>query len=283
MRVHRRPLDPRAHRGGARQRARPVVEPARGADREEHRRQGGYRRRRPARDRNRLRRNRARGAQLRPHPRPRARARARLSAPSWRSDLDRHGVRRRGGTPQRPHRRRPAVEASHRPRRPRAADHRRHRVRRASRCHASGQEDPGRSASTGRARRPGPSGHPLRTRRAAAARRPPGTSGMTAPTAEQLADRRRRAAEALAGPGAEGLLVTTLVNVRYLTGFTGSNGALVLAADGTGTFLTDGRYRDQAGYEVPTLEHVITRDLLGEAGKRMPGTWACETHTLSVD
>jgi Xaa-Pro aminopeptidase len=106
---------------------------------------------------------------------------------------------------------------------------------------------------------------------------------MTAPTAEQLAERRRRASEALAELGAEGLLVTTLVNVRYLTGFTGSNGALVLAADGTGTFLTDGRYRDQAGYEVPNLEHVITRDLLGEAGERMPGTWACETHTLSVD
>jgi Xaa-Pro aminopeptidase len=106
---------------------------------------------------------------------------------------------------------------------------------------------------------------------------------MSAPTAEQLADRRRRAVEALAGLGAEGLLVTTLVNVRYLTGFTGSNGALVLAADGTGTFLTDGRYRDQAVYEVPNLEHVIIRDLLGEAAKRTSGTWAVETHTLSVD
>jgi Xaa-Pro aminopeptidase len=103
------------------------------------------------------------------------------------------------------------------------------------------------------------------------------------PTAEQLADRRRRAVETLAGLGAEGLLVTTLVNVRYLTGFTGSNGALVLAGDGTGTFLTDGRYREQAVYEVPNLEHLITRDLLGEAAGRMSGTWACETHTLSVD
>ena len=62
---------------------------------------------------------------------------------------------------------------------------------------------------------------------------------MSTPTAAQLADRRGRAVEALAGLGADGLLVTTLVNVRYLTGFTGSNGALVLAADGAGTFLTD--------------------------------------------
>lgn len=114
---------------------------------------------------------------------------------------------------------------------------------------------------------------------------------MTGPTAEQLADRRRRALEALPGLGAEGLLVTTLVNIRYLTGFSGSNGALLLPADGPGTFLTDGRYRDQAAAEVPGLDHVITRDLLAEAVKHMPGRshdasparWACETHTLSVD
>jgi Xaa-Pro aminopeptidase len=104
-----------------------------------------------------------------------------------------------------------------------------------------------------------------------------------APTSEQLSDRRRRAADTLGGIDAEGLLVTTLVNVRYLTGFTGSNGVLVLAPDGAGTFLTDGRYRDQAVDEVPDLEHVITRDLLGEAATRMTGVWACETHTLSVD
>jgi len=106
---------------------------------------------------------------------------------------------------------------------------------------------------------------------------------MSAPTAGQLADRRRRAVEAIIGLDAEGLLVTTLVNVRYLTGFTGSNGALLLAADGKDTFLTDGRYRDQALDEVPGLDHVITRDLLGEAAGRMSGVWACETHAMSVD
>ena len=106
---------------------------------------------------------------------------------------------------------------------------------------------------------------------------------MSRPTAEQLADRRRRAADALAALGAGGLLVTTLVNVRYLTGFTGSNGALLLGADGAGTFLTDGRYKDQAIEEVPGVDHVITRDLLGEAAGRMSAVWACETHMLSVD
>jgi Xaa-Pro aminopeptidase len=106
---------------------------------------------------------------------------------------------------------------------------------------------------------------------------------MSAPTAEQLSDRRRRAVDALAGLGADGVLVTTPVNVRYLSGFTGSNGALLLDAGGTGTFLTDGRYKDQAVEEVPGVDHVITRDLLTEAAGRMPGAWACETHTLSVD
>ena len=107
---------------------------------------------------------------------------------------------------------------------------------------------------------------------------------MSAPTAEQLAVRRRRAVDSLPALDAAGLLVTTVVNVRYLTGFTGSNGALLLAADGTGTFLTDGRYKDQAIEEVPDVDRVITRDLLGEATGRMSeGVWACETHTLSVD
>lgn len=109
--------------------------------------------------------------------------------------------------------------------------------------------------------------------------------------ADLLAARRARVAADVVAAGADGLLVTTLVNVRYLTGFTGSNGALVLHRDGTGVFLTDGRYRDQAGAEVPGLEHVITRDLVGVAARRATDAasdaegraWAVETHTLSVD
>ena len=45
--------------------------------------------------------------------------------------------------------------------------------------------------------------------------------------------------------GIEALLVTRLVNVRYLTGFTGSAAMLLVLADGA-TFVTDGRYRDQS-------------------------------------
>jgi Xaa-Pro dipeptidase len=61
----------------------------------------------------------------------------------------------------------------------------------------------------------------------------------------------------------DAFLVTDLLNIRYLTGFTGSNGALLLAAgadDDTGTVLcTDGRYEAQAGRQTPDLELLIER------------------------
>jgi len=89
--------------------------------------------------------------------------------------------------------------------------------------------------------------------------------------------------EALAELGVDGLLVTTLVNVRYLSGFSGSNGALAVTADGEATLYTDGRYRDQAAQESPGTEVIIARNLLTAAAESMQGTWAVETHTMSVD
>jgi Xaa-Pro aminopeptidase len=98
------------------------------------------------------------------------------------------------------------------------------------------------------------------------------------------AGRRDRLTAELADRGLDGVVVTTLVNVRYLTGFTGSNGALVVPREGAAVFLTDGRYRDQAAEELPDVEHQIGRDLLGAAADLMTGgTWAVETHMLSVD
>jgi Xaa-Pro aminopeptidase len=47
----------------------------------------------------------------------------------------------------------------------------------------------------------------------------------------------------------EAFLVTRLPNVRYLTGFSGTNGQAVLTAE-EGVFLTDGRYAEQARHEV---------------------------------
>lgn len=96
--------------------------------------------------------------------------------------------------------------------------------------------------------------------------------------------RRQRLGDALGDLALEAMLVTTLVNVRYLTGFTGSNGAVLVNHGGGATFFTDGRYRDQAAAEVPDLEHVITRDLLGEMAARADVVdLGFESHTLSVD
>ena len=54
---------------------------------------------------------------------------------------------------------------------------------------------------------------------------------------------------ALAASEAGALLVTALPNVRYLTGFTGSAGVLLVVADG-GLLVTDGRYRTQAAEQL---------------------------------
>jgi Xaa-Pro aminopeptidase len=51
-------------------------------------------------------------------------------------------------------------------------------------------------------------------------------------------------------PACDALLVTHLTNVRYLTGFTGSAGVLVLRGDGGATLVTDGRYEEQATGEL---------------------------------
>lgn len=74
--------------------------------------------------------------------------------------------------------------------------------------------------------------------------------------------RRARLAERLPAVDAEAVLVSHLVDVRYLTGFTGSNAALLLHADGAATIATDGRYQDQVAQQCPDLPAVIGRALV---------------------
>lgn len=63
--------------------------------------------------------------------------------------------------------------------------------------------------------------------------------------------RRERAVAALAASGVRALLVTKMVNVRWLTGFTGSSAMVLLDAEGdVDLFVTDGRYREQAATEL---------------------------------
>ncbi|PXY19193.1 M24 family metallopeptidase [Prauserella muralis] len=75
------------------------------------------------------------------------------------------------------------------------------------------------------------------------------------------AGRRAALREQLRERELDALLVTDLLNIRYLTGFTGSNAALLVDAEGeAGTlFCTDGRYTTQAASQVPDLQRVIER------------------------
>ncbi len=50
-----------------------------------------------------------------------------------------------------------------------------------------------------------------------------------------------------------GVIITDMKNVRYFSGFTGSEGTLIITEDG-GLFLTDGRYTTQASREVKAFE-----------------------------
>jgi Xaa-Pro aminopeptidase len=72
------------------------------------------------------------------------------------------------------------------------------------------------------------------------------------------------------------LLVTHPVNLRYLTGFTGSNGLALVAsdADGAHSFLTDFRYDTQSAAQVPELfeRRIVSTDLMEGAAESLgPG------------
>jgi Xaa-Pro aminopeptidase len=82
----------------------------------------------------------------------------------------------------------------------------------------------------------------------------------------EFAERIARAKDALAPAGVDGLVVTNLVNVRYLTGYDGSNGILCLTA-GEARFMTDFRYGERAAPIRAFADvEVVARDLLLELG-----------------
>src|SRR5581483_1631703 len=68
-------------------------------------------------------------------------------------------------------------------------------------------------------------------------------------TPMRVSERLGKLRERLPGAGCDALLVTNLVNVRYLTGFTGSAGML-LVGPSEALLTTDGRYRDQAAEQL---------------------------------
>src|SRR5262249_28566380 len=73
------------------------------------------------------------------------------------------------------------------------------------------------------------------------------------------AARLARAQEKLAEWGVDGALITSLVNVRYLTGLASSNAALLLPARGPGVLATAFRYAESAARDCGDLELVVER------------------------
>jgi Xaa-Pro aminopeptidase len=73
------------------------------------------------------------------------------------------------------------------------------------------------------------------------------------------AARRARIQEQAAAIGADAALITSGVNVRYLTGLASSNTALLLPVSGPAVLGTDSRYEPAARRDCPDLELVIDR------------------------
>lgn len=71
--------------------------------------------------------------------------------------------------------------------------------------------------------------------------------------------RQKRAREQMEVRGLDALLVTHLPNVRYLCGFSGSAGVLLLSSNRSVLF-TDGRYREQASAEVVGARVMVPND-----------------------
>ncbi|HYP56065.1 MAG TPA: aminopeptidase P family protein [Solirubrobacterales bacterium] len=91
-----------------------------------------------------------------------------------------------------------------------------------------------------------------------------------------------RLAGQLAAAELDRMLVTDLVNVRYLTGFTGTNGACVCGPE-TRLLLTDFRYTERAEAEVDGWDVITVRDdWLGGVAERLTGRTGFEDDHASV-
>ncbi|TMR05470.1 aminopeptidase P family protein [Actinomadura soli] len=99
--------------------------------------------------------------------------------------------------------------------------------------------------------------------------------------------RRRRLAALVAGSDADALLVTRLVNVRYLTGLDSSRAALLVPAEGPAVLATDSRYAGTAERVCPELPIVVgrlvTESLTARAAADGHRRLGFEAHDLTVE
>ena len=87
----------------------------------------------------------------------------------------------------------------------------------------------------------------------------------------RFSNRRRKLATAMSAERLDDFLITHLTHVRYLSGFSGSNGAVLLSKDQSAAISTDGRYSTQIREEVPDIEPVITSAITKELLAKVKG------------
>jgi Xaa-Pro aminopeptidase len=100
---------------------------------------------------------------------------------------------------------------------------------------------------------------------------------MTRAGAEAEGERVERLAAELRERKLDMLLVWSAVNIRYLTGFTGSNALVLIAAPGRPgghRFLTDFRYETQSAQQVPEIfaREIVSGELLDVAAEDLLAT-----------
>ncbi len=117
---------------------------------------------------------------------------------------------------------------------------------------------------------------------------------MSAPAEPAAAERTRRLAAELSERAVDVLLVATEVNLRYLTGFTGTHGLALIAAAADGgpanpphRFLTDFRYATQSAEQVPDAfeREIVAGNLIDAIPVSLPaagGRFGFDEASLSV-
>ena len=107
---------------------------------------------------------------------------------------------------------------------------------------------------------------------------PPFRTAVRAPAT--TGERRAAVRDRIETAGLDALIVLDLADIRYLSGFTGSSGLLVLLADEADAFLTDFRYKSQVAQELDSELDVriesegllkVCRELLAERGAARVG------------
>ncbi len=87
--------------------------------------------------------------------------------------------------------------------------------------------------------------------------------------------------------GTDAALITSPANVRYLSGLTSSNAAILLPVTGDGVLATDSRYTGAAQRDSPDLELLVEREvepaLAMLAARRGWRTLAFEAHQMTVE